>query len=44
MLASWAAAGVALPAGTVSQKHAGTPVRIADIAPGDLEAYSGSVR
>ncbi|WP_226358766.1 C40 family peptidase [Pseudonocardia sp. ICBG601] len=43
MLASWASAGVALPAGTVSQKHAGTPVRIADIAPGDLVFIPGSL-
>ncbi len=43
MLASWAAAGVALPAGTVSQKHAGTSVRIADIAPGDLVFIPGSL-
>ncbi|WP_226360888.1 C40 family peptidase [Pseudonocardia sp. ICBG1142] len=43
MLASWAAAGVALPAGTVSQKHAGTSVRIQDIAPGDLVFIPGSL-
>ncbi|WP_226359323.1 C40 family peptidase [Pseudonocardia sp. ICBG601] len=43
MLASWASAGVALPAGTVSQKHAGTPVRLQDIAPGDLVFIPGSL-
>ncbi|OLM28400.1 hypothetical protein Ae717Ps2_6459c [Pseudonocardia sp. Ae717_Ps2] len=43
MLASWATAGVALPAGTVSQKHAGQPVPIHDIAPGDLVFIPGSL-
>ncbi|WP_226358707.1 C40 family peptidase [Pseudonocardia sp. ICBG601] len=43
MLAAWASAGVALPAGTVSQKHAGTPVRLQDIAPGDLVFIPGSL-
>uniref|UniRef100_UPI001CF6F871 C40 family peptidase n=1 Tax=Pseudonocardia sp. ICBG601 TaxID=2846759 RepID=UPI001CF6F871 len=43
MLASWASAGVALPAGMVSQKHAGTPVPIQDIAPGDLVFIPGSL-
>ncbi|OLM09391.1 hypothetical protein Ae706Ps2_6412 [Pseudonocardia sp. Ae706_Ps2] len=43
MLASWASAGVALPAGTVSQKHAGQPVPIHDIAPGDLVFIPGSL-
>ncbi|WP_337819569.1 hypothetical protein [Pseudonocardia sp. Ae707_Ps2] len=43
MLASWATAGVPLPAGTVTQKHAGTPVPIHDIAPGDLVFIPGSL-
>ncbi|WP_224392865.1 C40 family peptidase [Pseudonocardia sp. ICBG1293] len=43
VLASWASAGVALPAGTVSQKHAGTPVQIADIEPGDIVFIPGSL-
>ena len=43
MLASWASAGVALPAGTVTQKHTGTPVPIHDIAPGDLVFIPGSL-
>ncbi|MBN9757762.1 NlpC/P60 family protein [Pseudonocardia sp. Ae707_Ps2] len=43
MLASWASAGVALPAGTVNQKNAGTPSSPAAIAPGDLVFIPGSL-
>ncbi|ANY10135.1 C40 family peptidase [Pseudonocardia sp. HH130630-07] len=43
MLASWAAAGVPIPAGTVSQKNAGTPATVASIAPGDLVFTPGSL-
>ncbi|KAA1017489.1 NlpC/P60 family protein [Pseudonocardia sp. EV170527-09] len=43
MLAAWAHAGVPIPAGTVSQKHAGTSVPIVQIAPGDLVFIPGSL-
>lgn len=43
MLAAWAHAGVPIPAGTVSQKNAGTNVPIAQIAPGDLVFIPGSL-
>ena len=44
MLAAWASAGVPIPAGTVSQKNAGTPVgSISQLAPGDLLLTPGSL-
>nr|WP_255426053.1 C40 family peptidase [Pseudonocardia sp. C8] len=43
MLAAWSAAGVPIPAGTVSQKTAGTPASVANIAPGDLVFIPGSI-
>jgi len=43
MLAAWAHAGVPIPAGTVSQKNAGTSVSIVQIAPGDLVFIPGSL-
>lgn len=43
MLAAWAAAGVAVPAGTVNQKNAGTPASPAQAAPGDLVFVPGSL-
>jgi hypothetical protein len=44
MLAAWAAAGVPIPAGTVNQRNAGTPVgSLADLAPGDLLLIPGSL-
>ena len=43
MLAAWAHAGVPIPAGTVSQKNAGTPASPATIAPGDLVFIPGSL-
>lgn len=41
--AAWAAAGVGIPAGTVNQKFAGTPVSLGQIAPGDLVFIPGSL-
>ena len=41
--AAWAAGGVPVPAGTVSQKNAGTPASPATIAPGDLVFIPGSL-
>ena len=43
MLAAWAQAGVPIPAGTVSQKSAGSPASAATIAPGDLVFIPGSL-
>ncbi|WP_254896817.1 C40 family peptidase [Amycolatopsis sp. Hca4] len=44
MLASWAAAGVGIPAGTVSQVHAGHAVAsIQQVEPGDLLFIPGSL-
>ncbi|WP_410659459.1 C40 family peptidase [Amycolatopsis sp. lyj-112] len=44
MLAAWAAAGVAIPAGTVSQVHAGRAVPgISQVQPGDLLFIPGSL-
>ncbi|MET8848625.1 C40 family peptidase [Amycolatopsis sp. NPDC004625] len=44
MLASWAAAGVGIPAGTVSQVHAGHAVSSLDqVQPGDLLFIPGSL-
>ncbi|MBP2371983.1 C40 family peptidase [Pseudonocardia parietis] len=43
MLAAWSAAGVPIPAGTVSQKSAGSPASTATIAPGDLVFIPGSL-
>lgn len=43
MLAAWSAAGVPIPAGTVSQKNAGTPASPASVAPGDLVFIPGSL-
>lgn len=44
MLASWAAAGVGIPAGTVSQVHAGHAVSsIQQVQPGDLLFIPGSL-
>lgn len=42
-MAAWAAAGVAVPAGTITQKLAGEPVSLAQIAPGDLVFIPGSL-
>ncbi|GEL24488.1 hypothetical protein PSU4_34420 [Pseudonocardia sulfidoxydans NBRC 16205] len=43
MTAAWAAAGVPVPAGTVTQKTAGTPVAVSRVAPGDLLLIPGSL-
>ncbi|WP_233223933.1 C40 family peptidase [Amycolatopsis sp. CA-128772] len=44
MLASWAAAGIGIPAGTVSQVHAGHAVSsIQQVQPGDLLFIPGSL-
>jgi len=43
MTAAWAAAGVPVPAGTVTQKTAGTPVDVSRVAPGDLLLVPGSL-
>lgn len=43
MTAAWAAAGVPVPAGTVTQKTAGTPVDVSRVAPGDLLLIPGSL-
>ncbi|GAY13158.1 C40 family peptidase [Pseudonocardia sp. N23] len=43
MTAAWAAAGVPVPAGTVTQKTAGTPVELSRVAPGDLLLIPGSL-
>jgi cell wall-associated NlpC family hydrolase len=44
MLAAWAAAGVAIPAGTVSQVHAGHAVPdVAQVQPGDLLFTAGAL-
>ncbi len=43
MLAAWASAGVAITAGTVNQKSAGTPASLAALAPGDLIFIPGSL-
>jgi hypothetical protein len=44
MLAAWASAGVPIPAGTVAQKNAGTPVgSLSQLAPGDLLLTPGSL-
>ncbi|WP_158892586.1 C40 family peptidase [Amycolatopsis anabasis] len=43
-LASWAAAGVGIPAGTTSQVHAGRPVpSLTQVQPGDLLFTAGSL-
>ncbi|GAY08098.1 hypothetical protein TOK_0935 [Pseudonocardia sp. N23] len=44
MLAAWASAGVPIPAGTVAQRNAGTPVgSLSQLAPGDLLLTPGSL-
>ena len=43
MLAAWATAGIPIPAGTVSQKNAGTPNTLTGLAPGDLIFIPGSL-
>jgi cell wall-associated NlpC family hydrolase len=43
MTAAWAAAGVPVPAGTVTQKTAGSPVDVSRVAPGDLLLVPGSL-
>lgn len=43
MLAAWAAAGVGIPAGTITQKTTGTPVDVENITPGDLVFIPGSL-
>ncbi|UJW32546.1 C40 family peptidase [Saccharothrix sp. AJ9571] len=44
MLAAWAAAGIGIPAGTISQVHAGRAVpSLAQLQPGDLVFIPGSL-